>query len=311
MYTKDNLIDGIWYLLTSTIANNRYYKNRCRGFKAELEIINHLKQKNISYKNGGQFIFSNKNKAQDPNNFIYYVTFSRQKKEEYVAYYKEIKKICTVQNLYFIEIQDIEEWSSVELSRKDANGRIVCENIPKPVFKIFKFKNDNWEEIDFNPLTSDLILKKRKIVCALKTKEFLSYFKNYSLDELIEPYCNRFFIDFMLHEYKISMIDIDVFSDQLGIIEVKEKTPIIRNEIKTAFGWDSRRFSWYMYLQIKTDLKVQYIIREIDTIENRNFVKWKIMSLDDFMKCTGWSTESAGGGGAGMLLAPYAAFEDF
>ena len=48
----------------------------------------------------------------------------------------------------------------------------------------------------------------------------------------MEIYSNRIFIDVLLKEYKKGMLDIDLITKKLEIIEVKEKSPIF--DLKTV-----------------------------------------------------------------------------
>ena len=106
------------------------------------------------------------------------------------------------------------------------------------------------------------------------------------------------------------MIDFDGIierTDQFWLVESKEKDAG-GNEGEPYFGWDSRRLAWYLYLQNCCGLKTLYIIRQVNNQEERRFVDWKYITLDDFAVSASWLSERGGGGGSGTITAPLTAF---
>ena len=107
------------------------------------------------------------------------------------------------------------------------------------------------------------------------------------------------------------MIDFDGITrrnNEFWLLESKEKDPG-GDEDTQYFGWDSRRLAWYLYLQNCCGLQTIYIIRQVNNQEERQFVDWKYITLNDFAASASWLSESGGGGGSGTITAPLAAFK--
>jgi len=124
-------------------------------------------------------------------------------------------------------------------------------------------------------------------------------------------YANRFFLDVLLRDRRKGMIDFDGIlkrNNEFWLLESKEKDPARRGNTQ-YFGWDSRRLAWYFYVQNCCGLKTLYIVRQVNNQEERMFVDWKYIRLNDFAASASWLSESGGGGGSGTITAPLAAFD--
>ena len=116
----------------------------------------------------------------------------------------------------------------------------------------------------------------------------------------------------------MNTIDLDGFildNRNTFIVEVKEKSPIKdskhpEDEEKWLYGWDTRRLLWYKYIQQQIGLNVLYNILQIDNRDDRNFVKWDSVFLNDFLRSVSWSNVRGGGGGEDTLTVPYGHFSD-
>lgn len=114
------------------------------------------------------------------------------------------------------------------------------------------------------------------------------------------------------------MIDFDGFiidDKNIFLVEIKEKSPIkpakyLDDEREWAYGWDTRRLLWYKYIEQKIGINIFYTIRQIDNRDDRNFVKWDLISLGDFLRVVSWSSVRGGGGGEDTLTVPYSHFSD-
>ena len=100
------------------------------------------------------------------------------------------------------------------------------------------------------------------------------------------------------------------------IIELKEKTPIKTEGKKELskkdwkYGWDTRRLSWYQFLEKQLGMTTLYIVRQIETIKEREFNQWDTISLNDFMLNGSWENSVSGGSGTGdTILASYSKFK--
>ena len=118
-----------------------------------------------------------------------------------------------------------------------------------------------------------------------------------------------------------NIIDFDGFitkKERTIIIEIKEKTPIkpeskegIDNNQLWSYGWDTRRLLWYSEVQKKTGFEILYIVRQIETREERKFIQWDSILLNNFLKGVSWSNSRGGGGGEDTLTVPYSHFNHF
>lgn len=83
------------------------------------------------------------------------------------------------------------------------------------------------------------------------------------------------------------------FSGRVLPLEIKEKSRTDKGE----FGVDAGRILMLLRFCLMTDSNALYIIREVDTSENRHVIDWQYITLSDLiMKCK-WNLQ---GGGRGM-----------
>ena len=90
--------------------------------------------------------------------------------------------------------------------------------------------------------------------------------------------------------------------------------PVIKrweDEQLWSYGWDTRRLLWYLEVQKEIGLEILYIIRQIETREERKFIQWDSISFKNFLKGVSWSNSRGGGGGEDTLTAPYSHFNHF
>ena len=144
----------------------------------------------------------------------------------------------------------------------------------------------------------------------------------YPADFLEDAYCNRFFLDHLLAGISPYRCDIDkviVHDERYELVEVKNKTPVFArvtaaqrrqgiqaDDLQRArFGWDFRRFAWYLYVWQQTGLDIRYVVARIDDRVNRNTQEWKDITIDHWCVCADWSLDMGGN-----QMAPYAEFSD-
>lgn len=315
--TSDNLVDDLFLIHTSTIANCDYFKKRVGGYKNEKEIEDLLRQKGYSVLDGGQLVFSSKFSDVSLENHIMYFTVSDDDKSRYEGLYNNISNLGEVKKLFFVKVGDVGDWTTTSITTKNSDGERIESEIVRPTLEVFEFKDHSWINSTIEEI-KDFFPEKTAAVCALKEIELFSYMRSWSVPELAKIYRNRFVYDMMLNDRKKSMMDFDsmIFHEGRYIaIESKEKDPIGKTakpeEPDTwSFGWDTRRFAWYFYLNQKTGLDTWYLIREIDDQENRNLVGWKKMDIDTFCRHTVWHFERQAQRGS-TVEVPYNAFENF
>ncbi len=316
--TSQRLVDDLYKILTSSIANTRFFNARSKGFRAELEYAQKIKNEGKEFLDAGQFVVSKKEQDQSPENYLFYMTISTDDKSRYSDFYKVISRLHEIKKLFFIEVGDTTGWGTRTITTKDsANRNNIQVDILAPSFTVYRFDSENWTSSNFDEIKSMLVSSNTERIAKNKDNH-LSYLLNYGNDELINVYCNRYVLDVELGGHNKGMMDFDliVLEDRKFVaIEIKEKDPMGKRDYPTdesqwAFGWDSRRIGWYMHLKMELDLNTRYIIREVNNQTERNFLKWKKIDMDRFRRCASWLAERAGGGGGGTISAPYNAFDN-
>jgi len=331
---KNNIIDSLYKIMCtgtttaidSRVNNNDYFKRRVRGFKAEIEFEKNILSDFQEYKfyEGGQLWSRLLDGTRDSLNIFYYTTFDTLDPENYVPIYKKISVWSDIKKLLYIQIIP-EGWISEDFVAKDEEGAIDTQII-KPKFKFYEF-NKELEEFslsdtqDFDVLLSfgqDLVRAPSRF--KLRRREQFEYFNEYELNTLIKIYSTRYFLDHKKRTKRMNMIDLDGFlykNEELILVEIKEKTPILGSTQQTAgdtnywkYGWDTRRILWYLHLQNNLNLKTLYAIRQINNRDERAFIKWDCIMLKDFLNVTSWSSSRAGGGGEDTITVPYNHFQD-
>ena len=303
---KDDLINNLYSVLTSQIAQPRFYAARARGFRNEIEFERIMRD--AESLDAGQFLFTKKRIGEPMLNNIIYVTITTDKPEKYGEFYKMIGSMQEIKKMFLIHVEDLDRWTSTQIQVKK-DGSNVGIPIARPSFVPYEHVNGEWHKTNMD-LIKDFFEFSRVRICNSKDRAVFDYMEKYRLDEIAKIYSNRFFLDVTLIGRSKGMIDFDHIlkrGNSYVAVETKEKTPM---DNPKAFGWDSRRFGWYMYLRHAVGLDCVYVIREIGDQENRQFVGWKAISLDDFCRNASWLTERTGGGGGGTISVPYDAFRD-
>ena len=316
--TSDVLVDNLYQILTSSIANTRFFNARSLGFRAELEYMKMIRTKGVEFLDAGQFVVSKKEVESTPENYLFYMTISDDDRDSYLDFYGKISQMPEIKKLFFIKIGESDEWGSQDITVKDVNNRDnTTTSITKPVLSVYRFDDGTWVDSSFDEI-KEMLPRSSGPRIAKNKENRLAYLLNYDRSDLISVYCNRYVLDVELGEHNKGMMDFDLIvkeNEKYVAIETKEKDPMGKrdfptDETKWAFGWDSRRIGWYMHLKLAINLDTRYVIREVNNQTERRFVKWKMIDMDRFRLCASWLTERAGGGGGGTISAPYNAFVD-
>lgn len=330
--TKENIIDSLYKIICTAnkrnkneeAINNDYFKRRVIGFKSEMEFEIHF---NNNYKNnenylleGGQFCGT-----QEDRNLFVYTTIDFSPPIEYQKIYENISKWSNVKHLYYLRIVE-SNWGEVLLKTRLKQGDEPKEiPILEPRYLIYKF---DMETKTFNELQNfsarEVFNHWRKVKVTpaanpLRARDKFNYFNQYDLRMLMKVYATRYFMDVLKRNYYLYFLDIDGFickKDDVQIIELKEKTPIKQEgnkpleESDWKYGWDTRRLSWYQFLERQLGMTTLYIIRQIENIDEREFNQWDAISLHEFMLSGSWENSRSGGSGRGdTILAPYSKFQ--
>lgn len=327
---NSELIDGLYGLMCtatssvsdSRVENNDYFKRRVLGFRAEIEFEELINEMPGSvFLEGGQFISKKITGNEDDKNKFIYTTISSDDPEKYLTLYETISSWDEVDLLVYIKINE-NNWQYVDLLVKEASGGDpTIKKILKPNFSFFRFDSVNlaFEEIDdeFSVILDRFDENSRRpSIFPLRKREQFDYFEQYSTNVLSKIYATRYFLDVVLRKASgRQIIDLDGFimkpSGSLVLVEVKEKSPIMNNSLDKMtwqYGWDSRRILWYLYLLKNIQMSALYCVRQINNRDERKFVQWDTIFIEDFLHGVSWSNSRAGGGGEDTLLAPYSFF---
>lgn len=307
--TKAQIVDAIYDILTTTVANNRFFEARARGFRSELEFENYVKSKKLNILTGGQFLFRQRNNQGFHQ--LVYVTVTFESPKNYLSLYNKISQLPIVTDLFFIELEPINKWSSCDIPVSRMGTTIKNRSIPCPTFKIFKYDSEKFVSSNVSSIQNLFPVKNSTAICSQKNKLVYNYLSDYPEDDIAEILANRYFLDVLLRNYKKGMIDFDfIIENKEGFIavETKEKDPGGSGNNK-YFGWDSRRLSWYLYLKQRICIDGWYVIREVNNQKQRNLVAWKYVTIDEFARAASWLSEMGGGGNSGTITVPYGLFK--
>lgn len=326
---KNEIIDSLYKVMCtatttavdSKVQNNDYFKRRILGFKAEMEFENLVNDRkfNIKYLEGGQFISKRLSGIEDDKNSFIYTTVSLDDEGDYVDLYSKISIWSQVSKLIFIKIVNT-PWERSDFEVNNGEGKLITQ-ILKPAYKFYIFDKLTKSFINSNLGFSEIldsfeIPNKKSNVFKLRKKDQFDYFSNYNIELLKKIYANRYFIDVILRSAKgRQLIDLDgiiIKNDKMHIVEIKEKIPLKNNsELNNmwTYGWDTRRLLWYLYIQLNLKINVIYNVRQVTSREDRNFVQWDSINMDEFLKGVSWSNSRSGGGGEDTLQCPYLFFK--
>ena len=301
--SKQDIIDDLYYVLSSSISDTRFYGARVRGFRSELEFANHVESRGYNLLVGGQFLF--RKRDHRGNNRVLYVTVASEDHGRYVQLYDKLSHVPMVDDLFFMKLKPMESWGSKRI-KAIVNGSRQEIEIPEPTYDLYKFVNSRFQNANISEI-ENLLEPKTVRVCAEKDRSLFAYMSGYPIEDLAQIYANRFFLDVCLGGYRKGMIDIDGIianGNNFTLVEMKEKDAGGSGEDK-FFGWDSRRLAWYLFLKINGGIDSYYVIREVNNQTARELVGWKYITIDDFAKGTTWLSERGS-----TVTAPYSLFSE-
>lgn len=94
-------------------------------------------------------------------------------------------------------------------------------------------------------------------------------------------------------------------------VEVKEKSPTPDG----TFGIDAGRILMLLRLCVTTDSNALYLIRSVDSSDERRFMGWRAITLSDMIMGCSWNLQAGGlgmGGGATQtVMMPSTLFHEF
>ena len=294
------------------------------GFKAEIEFekfINEKFEKKIEFLEGWQFISKKISGQKDDKNLFIYTTIDNKDPEKYIEIYTQISEWNEVKNLYYIKFIE-NDWSEELFLAKDNEKKEIKTNILKPKFDFYLFQKDQFissKVQDFKIILDNFEKPERRPnIYKLRGDEKFKYFLEYENTTLKKIYATRYFLDHIMRQARgRQILDLDGFiikNKKIILVEIKEKTPNknkkLNEEIHWQYGWDSRRLLWYLYLLKKINFTILYNVRQIEEREERKFLQWDSIWINDFLKGVSWSFSRSGGGGEDTLSAPYSYFKN-
>jgi hypothetical protein len=110
--------------------------------------------------------------------------------------------------------------------------------------------------------------------------------------------------------------DVDCFiaSHQGTVLatEIKEKSAGGGED--AFFGIDAGRILMLLRLCLPVDSNAAYVVREVQEGGKREFIGWKVLTLDRLLMSASWNLQAGGvgmgGGNTQTVLMPYSLFED-
>ena len=331
MVTKKELVDDLFQILTSEPQTNRFYWNKSKGFKSEIEFSKKCELMNYPSLDGGMFLF----KKTFPH-FAIYTTVSNVEKEKYTDFYNQLSKSSIIKNMFYVQNIGWEK-NKQEILVKDGEAAILDEStlgtsvvkienpkvkstqkimkvfVNKPKFIFFEFKSGIWQSSSLEEIRKLLENNSTTQRIGAKKNSFVDYLITYGDEQISSIYCDRFFFDVLLSGLSKGMSDIDKVIIKDGkyiLVEVKNKTaffddPEVIDFNKSKFGWDTRRLAWYLFLKNETNLDTLFVVAHIDDKITRKIIAWKSITINHWCNCSSWGSDTGD-----TQMAPYAEFSD-
>lgn len=128
-----------------------------------------------------------------------------------------------------------------------------------------------------------------------------AFFYGYLKQQLRKPFADPYDVDAFIVSFRQAVMP----------VEVKEKSPTPGGD----FGLDAGRILLMLRMCLATDSNALYIVREIDTSNERRLVGWRCITLSNLVLGCSWNLQAGGagmGGGATQtVMMPGSLFEPF
>ena len=135
--TTRQIIDNLYWILTSNTALPDLYIKKCGGFRNEKEIEDLLRSKDYDLIDGGQLIFVDKD-PQSEKNKIFYYTVSTDDFNRYNGLYSQLSQMNEIKKLFFIKVHN-DAWSTSIIPIKNDLGKKIDKEILKPKMTVHQF----------------------------------------------------------------------------------------------------------------------------------------------------------------------------
>lgn len=313
---KELIIDCIAELIYQSTWSQSGYDNRLKGFLAEsLAPSEIVSRKGYKALQGGWIIPLNYGKRfRDTKNILYLTVINKQEflhdEKHYCEIYNKLEKFSDK----YIAIYQIDFEKEMELCPQFSTMKF-----PNIEIEYFKYNTNNNEFIPSNyeeirSLSYKKLDQNKKPNTDERDRDYNQVLEQISEDSLYDILANRYIFDYLfgfLFFNRGIPSDFDMIVNfphpekkQYIIYEIKEKDPSKKNKNKNnvvGFGMDIERINDYNTL-IKwfPSFRFRYIVRQIDNQQDRNFVNWRSIDMQDFINIA-ISDPDGESGGQGML----------
>ncbi|MEB6666335.1 hypothetical protein MXM33_04750 [Acinetobacter vivianii] len=307
---KTLLLNALHNLIANNVLGLNAYESRFKGFVAELDFLPWMRKNrsNVPLFTGGYFVptESGKNSLISP----VYFTICNSSPDDYLEIYKKIALI-PCKSMFFIQWENsvpISEWPQEDIMN------IQCP-VPVPPLTCYEYsiENSTFNQIDISNLLNTFYDKTPNRnaykIPEENCKSALSSLLPFEHGDILSLYVQRLIFDGFIGYSKIkgspSDIDSIAFSikfNSLVFIEIKEKDRSKRHP--QGFGMDIGRINDLLNLEKITGWPAYYLVRQVNDQKARNFIGWKMISMQKFSKNLA-SSVIQGGTGMGFENGQY------
>lgn len=287
---KPLLLNALHNLIANNVLGLKAYESRFKGFVAELDFLPWMRKNrsNIPLFTGGYFVPTEpgKNSLISP----VYFTICNSLPDDYLEIYKKIA-LTPCKSMFFIQWEDsvpISEWPQIDIMN------IQCP-VPVPPLTCYEYsiQNCSFNQIDISNLLN-LFYDKTPNRNAYKIPEenrnsAINSLLSFEYDDILSLYVQRLIFDGFIGYSKVkgspSDIDSIAFSikfNSLVFIEIKEKD--LSKRPPKGFGMDIGRINDLLNLEKITGWPAYYLVRQVNDQKARNFIGWKMISIQKFSK---------------------------
>jgi hypothetical protein len=289
----NNLLKSNLWASTQLIFE-KAYRNRIIGFRSELDFFSDFSDRELFE---GGYILPTKKGSETLDKPIYFTTSSRNE-SEFLEIYNVLSK-SIFSKLFYIKFldYDFKNWEKESLKGVE---------YPIPKFNVYEFVDSKFNLVSNSVLTLSNHYEDKvstsvnyKISQDVENECFLMMEK-YSLENLINIYVDRLVFDGFIGFTKVrgiaSDIDAIVKNNNIYIFcEIKEKD--LSKKYPIGFGMDTRRVNNIVDIKKTYNCDYFYIVKQVDNQEERKFLKWHYIEINNFVKETQNNEEIEGGAG--------------
>ena len=321
-HSKNNLLKALHTVLSKNVLGEKQYISRFKGFVGELNFHEWVRQnRDISnFFTGGYFI-PKLPKSRSIINPIYF-TVSSDHPDRYIKIYDSLSKL-PCEHLYFIQ------WDkNIPFDQWHISEQILFnESLKTPKINVFQYDptTHHFHKTSLETFLNHFPSRVNTIQPQQISQSIVNLWQEklvgFAFESLLDLYVQRLIFDGYIGYSRVHGIpsDIDAIAykpdtQSYTLIEVKEKD--LSKMHPQGFGMDISRIKDLTDLSTATGLAISYVVKRIDNQKDRNFLEWKIISLQNFINHLQDRTIQ-GGSGMGFenghyptQICPYQYFKD-